>query len=90
MVNPPNVIAHLAPVVAADQLLSHVSLMPAFLLNLAASCSSFSCQINFSLKLAALPLQALLSQLSLSKGLLLCYLLLSFPSKALLCPMDNL
>ena len=61
----------------------------AFLLNLAVSCSSFSCQINFSLKLAALPLQALLSQLSLSKGLLLCYLLLSFLFKAALCPMDN-
>ena len=62
----------------------------AFLLNLAVSCSSFSCQINFSLKLAALPLQALPPQLSLSKGLLLCYLLLSSPSKAALCPMDNL
>ena len=42
MVNPPNVIAHLSPAVAADQLLSHVSLMPAFLLNLAANCSGFS------------------------------------------------
>ena len=58
--------------------------------NLAASCSSFSCQMNFSLKFAALPLQALPPQLSLSKGLLLCYLLLSSPSKAALCPMDNL